>query len=171
MLISRVEWRIERNYQRCKKPEAIPRVRSFEIGNGAGISYDDGLFRLACRADSPLQKPIQLSVTPRIANCRVSERPLLSPQICGSVAPHRRRSTVVGDDGGILCTIRLLARPFPYRAGECDFSNGLPQNSSQIVGSSSTNRIAVYEPRWPRFSPFPPLVKSTRGRFRRLYHR
>lgn len=90
MLICRVrEWRIERNYQRCKKPEAIPRVRSFEIGNGAGASYDDGLFRLACRADSLLQKPIQLSVTPRIANCRVSERPLLSPQICGSATPHR----------------------------------------------------------------------------------
>jgi len=67
------------------------------IGNSVGFSYDDGLFRSAGHADSLLQKPIQLSVTPRIADCRVSERPLLSLQICGPATPHRPYLPV---DGG-----------------------------------------------------------------------
>lgn len=46
----------------------------------------------------------------------------------------------------IPCTIRLLARSFPYRARGRDLSNSLSQNSWQIAGSGSANRIAVYEP-------------------------
>lgn len=128
------------------------------------------------RVDSFLQKPIQLSVTPRSAGRRPSERPLLSPRICGPATPHRPISIgwlmlvvaierwVAGSVG--IRYVRARSRPFSIYARGRDLSNGLPRDSWQIAGSDSTNQIAVYEPHALRLP-----VKSTRDSFRRLYRR
>jgi len=145
--------------------------------NGGRSRSGELLFRLpGPRHGSFLQKPIQLSVTPRSAGRRVSERPLLSPEICSPATPHRALSsdpysTSPSCVGGRRTPRARALSPFSIPRADVICRTVYPGIRGKSRVSSSTNRIAVYEPHAPTPAVSLFLSAKSRDSFRWLYRR